>query len=128
MSKNKYKKFIRRYTIYFFSMKWIIRLPAKFIKTIRFINNKLYRIKRIRAMSFSQISSQMYISRDHSTLKNLKLLKDYSSNMILQSSIEKEIAYDVCDFINLKQHHDTFKSWDKLGFLSTIAQNIIKTH
>lgn len=105
-------------------MKWIRRVPSKIIKTMRFINNQIYRLKRTRAMSFSQINTQMNISRGDSTLKNLKLLKNYSCNMVLKTLIEKEIAYDVCDFIKLKQHHDSFKSWDKLGFLSTIAQNI----
>tara|TARA_Y100000992_G_scaffold301711_1_gene273344 strand:+ start:424 stop:2955 length:2532 start_codon:yes stop_codon:yes gene_type:complete len=116
-------KLSKKYTKYFLSLKWLQLIPAKINKTIRLVNNIIYRIKRKRSMSFSQIESQMNISRGSSTLKSLKMLKEYSGNMVLQTTSEKEIAYDVCDFINLKQHHDTFKSWDKLGFLSTITQN-----
>ena len=116
-------KITNKYTRYLLSLKWLYHTPAKIKKTIRLLNNLVYRITRERCMSFSEIKSQMNISRYSSTLENLKILKEYSGNMVLQTTSEKEIAYDVCDFINLKQHHDTFKSWDKLGFLSTITQN-----
>ncbi len=118
-----YKK-LRKNLIYFISLNWIRRIPAKINKIIRFINNQIYRFKRKRFISFACIQKEMNLSRKFSTLENLKLLSQYSGNMVLQTTEEKEIAYDICDFIKLRQHHDTYKSWDKLGFLSTIAQKV----
>lgn len=120
-----YKK-TRKYLIYFFSFKWVMRIPTKINKLLRLIKNLIYRMKRNREISYDDIERKMSISRNISTLDNLKILEEYTKNMVLQSTKEKEIAYDICDFIRLSQHHDTYKSWDKLGFLATIAQKTSK--